>query len=587
MMSKSPIKKSSLFAALLLAVVVLFAGACQTREKGRKPSPDWSRSIPVGVLVRGDIDMLAGQREEEQLVHLVWLQEEDDQQIIHYLQLDAKANPQVDRNLQLPGDQVSRPQIAETAGPKLHILWASRQSGQRGWALQYGQINPTGDLIGETIELVPADRDINKFTIAPDGQGGLYVAWESDADGAIHGAQISSAGEVIQEPVLLVRQGESPFLAGDGSDMYLAWFDDGNMRFAQWPDGRLAETEGEAVAKISLGTGQTLDGPVLGLSGEWAYVLWSTYNSSGLEAGTAATRYVAFPQDAPALSSEQTVRASSAEETPYASYESAYQISQLAPPASIRESAGLIRQPRPTTAQGNELAVAVTLNQESRLDELIQVGLLLFKDGAYAGYQMAGKTDSFSQEPVLAGDASGNLYMAWREGGRGSVAYYALTTAEGRSALDRLSGGDVVSTALSGGMEVVAGILFFPLACIWIVPGLALIGLLHLWRGDSEMRQPLTIAVLLLSVIVSQVVKLAFLPTISFYVPFSAWLDISPRWEDPLRLLVPFITMGIGLLAAILMRRRNDSALAFFFVFITVDAVLTLAVYGVNFLGVF
>ena len=149
-----------------------------------------------------------------------------------------------------------------------------------------------------------------------------------------------------------------------------------------------------------------------------------------------------------------------------------------------------------------------------------------------------------------------------------------------------MSGSDFVTTALSGSMEAVAGMLFFPLACIWMLPGLALIGILHLWRGESEMHRPLTIFVLLLAVILSQFVKLLFLPTISYYVPFSAWVDIAPRWEDHLRLFVPLLTMGIGLVIAILMRRRNDSGLAFFFVFIAVDALLTLAIYGVNFLGV-
>lgn len=585
-MTNSALKRVPLLAVLLLFALAIVAGACQTREKGRKPSADWSRSVPVGVLVRGDIDLIAGSQTAP-LTHMVWLQEEDERNVAHYLQLDASAKPQVDRNLDLPEDQIRHPRIAETAGPNLHLLWSSRPDGRREWDLQYAQLTPAGDLLGQIREIAGAADAVSDFTAAPDEQGGLYVVWQSDADGALNGVWISSTGEIVQGPLQIADQGESPFLAVDGSAVSLVWFDEGNMRYARWPDGRFAETDGDRVASIALGTGQILDGPVLGIAGEWAYVLWSVYSSSGLEAGTALTEYVAFPKTAPAENVEQTIRLLSAEETPYAPYESAYQISQLAPPAAIRGSSSLVRQPRPTTGRGDELAVAVAVDQESRLDVITQIGLLLFRDGAYTGYQMAGKTDAFSQDPALAADEDGHLYMAWREGGRGSLAYYALTTPEGRSTLDRLSGGDVASTALSGGLEVVAGILFFPLACLWIFPGLALIGILHLWRGESELTQPLTIVVIVLSVILSQIVKFLFLPTISFYVPFSAWLDISPRWEDPLRVFVPVLTMGIGLLAAILMRRRNDSGLAFFFVFITVDALLTLAIYGVNFLGVY
>ncbi len=584
-MTKFRFRKPAQF-VLLLIVLAFLIGACQTREKGRKPSPDWSRSIPVGVLVRGDIDLLV-RGQEPSLTHMVWLQEVDGRNVIHYLQLDADVKQQVNRNLQLPGDQFRSPRILEAAGSNLHLLWSSRPDGRREWDLQYTQMNPAGDLAGEITEIAGADEAVNSYTTASDGQGGLYIVWESDADGALHGAQISSTGDVTQGPLQIVEQGDSPFLAAGGTDLSLIWFNEGNIQYARWPDARFTENgAGETVANLALGTGQTLDGPVLGIAGDWAYVIWSVYSSSGLEAGTAVTKYVAFPKDAPTKNVQQTIRVLSAEDTPYAPYEGAYLISQLALPASIRGSSSLLRQPNPATGRGDELVVAMTTDQESRLDVVTQTGLLLFKDGEYAGYQMTGKTDAFSQEPVIAADGAGNLYMAWREGGRGSLAYFALTTPEGQSQLDRMSGSDFVTTALSGGMEAIAGMLFFPLACIWMIPGLALIGILHFWRGDSDMQRPLTIVVLLLSVILSQFVKLLFLPTISYYVPFSAWVDIAPRWEDPLRLFVPLITMGIGLMVAILMRRRNDSGLAFFFVFIAVDGLLTLAIYGVNFLGV-
>ena len=579
-------KKSLLVVAPLLMLLALLTGACQTRDKGRKPSPDWSRSVPVGVLLRGDIDMITGSQ-DEQLVHMVWLQQVGDQDLVHYVQLDSIAESLVDRDLELPDGSLRYPRIAETADQNLHLLWSSRSEEVREWDLRYTQIDPAGNLVGDEKLLAPADQDINSYTIAPDDQGGIYVAWESKADGGIHGARISSAGNMVQEPVLLARQGESPFLAADGSAVSLIWFDEGGMQYARWPDGNLAESAGETVAEITLGTGQILDGPVMGIAGDWAYVLWSVYSSSGLEAGTAVAKYVSFPKEAPTKSDQNTIRMSSSEETPYEPFESAYQITRLAPPADIRGSSGLVRQPSPAAAKEDELAVAVVVDQESRLDVITQVGLLLFKDGEYAGYQMAGKTDAFSQEPVLSVDQDGNLYMAWREGGRGSVAYYALTEVEARNALSRMTGGDIASTAMSGGMEVIAGMLFFPLACVWIFPALLFIGLLHLWRGESELSQPLTIVAIVLAVIIAEIVKLAFLPTISSYVPFSAWLDIPQRWDSTLRVLVPAVTLLIGLLAAMFVYRRNKSGLLFAFVLIGVDALLTLAVYGVNFLGVF
>ncbi len=202
-----------------------------------------------------------------------------------------------------------------------------------------------------------------------------------------------------------------------------------------------------------------------------------------------------------------------------------------------------MREPNLSIGRDGELAVALSINQDLRLDSIIQIGMVIFKDGEFEGYQMSGKTDSLSQAPVMAADGEGNLHLAWREGAQGSLAYYAVTTAEGRDELDRLQANDVANVALSGGMEVVTGVLFFPLACIWLVPGMIIIGLWHLWRGDSDLNNTGTIIVLILAIAVSQVMKFLFLPTITTYVPFSAWLDVSPGWQQPLLYIVPLLTM--------------------------------------------
>jgi len=56
-----------------------------------------------------------------------------------------------------------------------------------------------------------------------------------------------------------------------------------------------------------------------------------------------------------------------------------------------------------------------------------------------------------------------------------------------------------------------------------------------------------------------------------------------------LRIGVPLATLGIGLLLSWWISRRQDNraVLIFFFVTAGVDALLTLMIYGVNFLGAF
>jgi hypothetical protein len=521
------------------------------------------------------------------LTHLVWLKEEGGRNHVHYVQVDETAASLVARDLDLPLSQLRLPEIAPTGNANLHLLWSSRADGQREWDLQYGQIDQSGELAGETRQLaMPAD-DIAGFSKVSDGQGGIYVAWEAEADGAIYGAHIASNGDVLQERMRLVEHGQSPSLSVDGGNLYMTWLDEFDVKFAQWRDGKLSEADAIAVASIVLGRGKSINGPELGLSGEWAYVIWSIFKSTGLEAGTASTEYIAFPKDAPFRSSARRIQLSPDEEQAYAPYESAYRITQLAPPVGPASSTEIVREPNVTDGRGDELAVAVAATQDLRLDTLTQIGMMIFKEGEFKGYQMAGKTDAFSQEPVLGTDEAGNLHIAWREGGHGSVAYYAVTKPEARADLDRMETSDIANVAFSSGIEVVTGILFFPLACIWLVPGLLLIGLWHFWRGESDLNNPATVVILIISILVSQVMKFLFLPTITTYIPFSAWFDVSPSWQQPLQIIVPIFTMSIGLLVAFLMRRRTPSGLAFFFWFTATDALLTLAIYGVTILGVF
>jgi len=372
-----------------------------------------------------------------------------------------------------------------------------------------------------------------------------------------------------------------------GGNLYMTWLDEFDLMFAQWAGGKLSQADGAALTSIALSRGKSIDGPELGLSGDWAYVIWSIFNSTGLEAGTASTEYIAFPKDAPLRSSARRIQISPDEKQPYAPYESAYQITQLAPPLGPAGSTDIVREPYATDGRGDELAVAVAVTQDLRLDILTQIGMMIFKEGEFEGYQMAGKTEAFSQEPVLGTDEAGNLHIAWREGGHGSVAYYAVTKPDARADLDRMEASDIANVALSGSIEVITGILFFPLACIWLIPGLFLIGLWHIWRGDSDLNNVGTIVVLIISILVSQMMKFLFLPTITTYVPFSAWFDVSPGWQQPLLFIVPLLTMSVGLLVAFLMHRRTPSGLAFFFWFTATDAILTLAIYGVTILGVF
>ena len=89
------------------------------------------------------------------------------------------------------------------------------------------------------------------------------------------------------------------------------------------------------------------------------------------------------------------------------------------------------------------------------------------------------------------------------------------------------------------------------------------------------------------SIIAYQLSKALFMPSIISYVPFSAWLDIPEEMKASLRFIVPVIVMVIGIVVAEVVRRRrpSTSALVYFLIACGVDAIFTLGVYGVGYLG--
>ena len=90
----------------------------------------------------------------------------------------------------------------------------------------------------------------------------------------------------------------------------------------------------------------------------------------------------------------------------------------------------------------------------------------------------------------------------------------------------------------------------------------------------------------MIAIVLYYVVKLIFMPTITTYIPFSAWIPIPQSFETILQIGVPLLILALSLLVANFVRTRySETTLAFYLAFTITDAILTLFVYGVNFLG--
>ncbi len=579
-------KKYKLARIIPLLLVGLFLISCET-QKGRIPSPDWSRGLPLGSSARGTIGMVVD--EDGGRVHLSWPDMSGGEQAMRYIQLDDVAEPQIDVHLPLSEGASRTPRLALTDGENVHYLWAFRGGAQSLWTLNYTQLTANGRFFLPPTMLSDPEMRVGSYELAPDDTGGLFVVWE--ADDAIYLSHLTTDGETAVSPFIIVENGSSPALrVDDQGSLHLIWREADLIMYAQLDSNDLQPAEGTIIVDVQLGTGTSMDGPVIGLSDEWGYVLWSIASRTGLEAGSSYVEYVTFPIGT--IVENQPIRLGllPVEELPHEPYQGDYQMTLLTPSSPIPYSSDFAYQPAVDQGQADEVAIALAMNQQLRQQSVIQIATAVFKNGEFVGFSMAGKTEAFSQQPTIVSDSAGRLYTAWREGGHGQMIFYAATDPDARNAINKFDTGDLGNIVFTGGLEAVVGMMLVPLAFIWVMPGLLLLGIWHMRRDDDILTDLPTLILLILAFISYQTVKVMFWPFMTVYVPFSAWVDIPTTLGVPLQIGVPIIIFIIGLLTAVWMRWQNRpymSGLFFFFITTSVDALLTLGIYGVNFLGVF
>jgi hypothetical protein len=581
-------KSTTTLSIMLMMVLSLLLAACSAREKGGKPSADWSRSLALGDAVVGSIGIAVDGTGER--VHLAWPFDEGEGVRIRYMQLNQQAVPVVTSDLVFPG-LLRAPRIVSTGDGTVHLFWASRVPGDPGWELWHTLLDAKGGAIGESIRLSLGGDDVGTYEVAADNAGGAVVAWVPRGGGELKLLHLDQSGAIRSGPILVATQVDSPSLRVDDSgNVHLAWLAGTSFTYAEIPLADLRPDDGRTVVDLVIGTGDGVVGPVLGIADGYVYILWSILKQSGLAAGTADTEFVTFPYGEPRISQPSSIWITAEEEQPYLPYQGSLALTQLVdPPGVAWEATDFILHPSAMMGSNAELAVALTTNQQFRLDNHLQIAISVFEDGGIKGYSFASKTEQISDDPVLFVDSAGYLYVAWREGNRGGKIYYATTEPTTRGSLDSLNAGDFLTAILQGGMESLVSIAFMPFVGMgWLLPGFLVIGIWKLYKIHESVTEPSSWPVLIIAMIIYFMMKIITLPTIVTYIPFSAWIYIPAAIATLLRIGMPLLILGIAFFVANKVRTRySDSTLVFYIALAGIDAVLTLAVYGVNFLGVF
>ncbi len=574
------------FVVVLWQLISYSSGPAQTR----KPSSDWGRGVPVGADASGTLGMVV--EHDGSAIHLVWPFEVDTGiTSIRYAQLGEDARIVAEKDVVQIQGEMRAPRIFMTQQELLHLLWSTRVDASQKWQLWYAQVDLEGTLQSDPKMISDASAGVRRFETAGASDGGFWVVWEETSSGDIHLTGVSANGEKQAQITSVAKNGSNPSIAlGDDGQIHLAWLNNNNDLIYAQADADFTFTP-ENIHHIPMGTGASLNGPKMGVSGGQVYIFWSILDQSGLEAGTARTEYVTFPLGAPEeVLGQDDIWVLPYEEPLFQPKNGNYSYSELVPASLINRTTPFVYAPSLIQNPRGEMALALAAQQQHRLDGYVQIAVAFMENGVYKGYSFATKTEEISGDPVLAADGDGNIHLVWREGFDGEAIYYTTIDPETRTLMDRPTLRDASTLILAGGLESMTGILLFPLAFPWLFPGLVLVIIWRLVKNDENISFRSSQIVLMVSLILYQGSKILVFPTFVDYTPFSAWIDIADGWGTPLRIIVPLIIFAFAIyISERLRRRRKDvpSTLRYYFITALVDMLLNLAIYGVNFLGAY
>ena len=574
----------------VLILVGLLLSGCNTssRNKGLKPSEGWSRSVEIGRNAAGSVSMTIDADNNHTV--LVWTEEIEDEIFIHLSIINENSQPLFDTSLDLPKGYKRHTKLVQAGPGQYHIFWSNRVSGEKEWTFWHTVVNAEGVIIKNAEQISGPGQNLDSFDVAEDGAGGAAIVWAYDSQPGIMYALYSGKGLSEVPPELISDKGKAPSLrVGKDGQAHLVFLDGQEIEYGAFPLSDPGQFSATHAVHLAISGGNTLFGPVVGLSDGWVYIIWSELKQTGLESGKAHTEYISFVQGTPRLLTSQRLGLMSDEELSYSSYHGSFGLEEIAEPGFVSYTSDYVYQPFPMQLESEELAVAVTYLQQHRLDFYHQIAVVLFEKGKFSGYSVSSKTINFSNKPTLAVNAAGDLFVAWSEGASGSKIYYSSTADPVEEELGRLDSGDWLSLVLQGSMEALTGMMFSPSVGLGIIfPGLVVVGIYKLFQDYETIEQRSSKLVVAAAILIYQGMKFFFIAPVKFYVPFSAWIEMPLSWHLPLRIMVPVIIFLVGLLIAnrIHVKRGGSSSVLFYLSQTIPDAVLTLAIYGVVILGV-
>lgn len=571
----------------LLPLILALTACAGQPERLWLNAPGWSRAQRVGRTRATDPVPIA--LDDAGHTYLFLTGADDGASHPRVIALDRSADVVLDRTIEEIELISSQKPSLLWDGKAFQLFWLSRQR------LYNAQVDTTGSLSNPPV-LLSAETTVGDYDVARDAGGSMTIWYAGTRQEP--GLYALPTGKLTGEATLVDADGVRPDLQyDDAGTLHAIWAHyppgpgDKPFFYAAYPGGVYRPGQATMVVKPRLSGTTVLQGPHLGLDRQNAYILWSTTFYTGPQAGTAETDYVYFPKNQPAsVSSVRQLHVPYLYDLPYRALPGGELKAGPRVPlgSEFRGGGTFITDVATDPVPEQELAIAFHVRLAYRMrQEQPQIGTVFFRGGIPTSYQLLTFTPANSTAPALLSDEAGWLYIAWLERGDppGRNVYFASTAPEIQQALAGITPDDAGRVSAETLFGILAGALLLPFALVWIIVPVIVISLASLIRGDDERWTSFgTIASLSAAFIAYWAGKLAFLPGMLDYVPFSAWLPVIPSWlEAPLRIGVPLLIAGLALAAARYYIRSRDSRSAFVFMLIycVVDSILTMAVYGV------
>lgn len=575
-----------------LVIGLLFLTACGGESKDRLwlKAPDWSRAQAVGGMGIPDPAPIAVDSEGN--IYFLFINGELEALQAQVVALNASAEPLWEHTfneiLRLPDD----PQLVWD-GEMINAFWINNG------ALSAARLDSRGILVQEPT-VISGDVRVDNYSAAGSSSGKVAVWFSADRrESGLYAADIQPG----VEPILIDEDGVLPALKFDGMEtLHAVWahYPRDNPEtvffYASFSDNVTAGNE-TAVYETNIPMTAVMVGPTMGLDTNHIYIYWIEVFRTGLEAGFTQTRYIYFPQADPAqVSAPLETFIPSEHDLAYESFSS--EVVQVGERYSLADrpspSSSVLQDISMNPVQEGELAVSFRAGIDYYWRRSAsQIGLVYLQDGLPTSYQLLSFTQQASTDPTVISDSNDYLYVTWLESGDVSRfdVYLTATSPEIRSSFNSVTANDVTDLLAATSFGLLTGVLLAPIAAVlWMVLPLVTIGLTSIFRrGEQTIRSPGTIVTLILAIAVFQVAKVASLPDILEYVPFSAWLPLPDILKAPLQIIVPLLIMIGAIVTAwhFTYRRNTQAPLYFMILYVAADALFTMAIYGVLFYGAF